>query len=449
MSNYKCFLLIISIFSIGSSLDLSFNVTKIFADEIFKQKWEKSNNVWNQRNMLTKMEFTTDDTLVAGADPAEGAHWFSFYCVYCHGWSAKGDGPTAAVLEPRPRNLTNGKYVNHVSNIELFAIIKGGGRARNFSEAMPAWGNVLQDQDIWNVIAFIRSLSKPSFDPKSKEGEITANNSKESEDFIRLNAELEPEFLSPQVARVPQSEYYYSDRTKKEVSVKTGSKEYILEGSDLNTLKNKERLITDLTKLKYPLFPWPPPRASGFHKIPNNLIKKEGENSTWGRVTNQLEDALNYAGYTERSFFGAPSGFAIVTRLEQIYDDGRPKEEPDRWSIGLKKISSFSLNEYLKALLTAKKGFYRVIIFIITTVPFSQESEEISRDEASLWLSLGINRLPSSVTNNSYTDDYVCTVLIYEFEQEDKKYHVKIPGNLTGKQHLENSGIMYKLAEKK
>ncbi len=151
-------------------------------------------NEWvNQWNSLTRPDSATGETTVAGADPAQGAHWFSFYCVHCHGWFAKGDGPTAAVLDPRPRNLTNGKYANHINNLELFAVIKGGGPARNLSESMPAWGNVLQDQDIWNTVAFLRSLAKPVFDAKSEEGKITAANAADSKEFKEMNETLELE----------------------------------------------------------------------------------------------------------------------------------------------------------------------------------------------------------------------------------------------------------------
>jgi len=157
-------------------------------------KYGASYNDWvNQWNSPTRPETATGETLVNGADPAQGAHWFSFYCVHCHGWSGKGDGPTAAMLDPRPRNQTNGKYMNHINNLELFAVIKGGGPARNLSEAMPAWGNVIQDQDIWNVIAFLRAIAKPAFDAKSEEGTVTAYNAKDSSEFKDLNEQLELE----------------------------------------------------------------------------------------------------------------------------------------------------------------------------------------------------------------------------------------------------------------
>lgn len=150
-------------------------------------------NEWvNQWNNLTRPNhdkksggFTTQ---VIGADPDQGAHWFSFYCVHCHGWTGKGDGPTAAKLDPRPRNLTNGKYTDHISNLDLLGVIKGGGEFRNLSTCMPPWGNILQDQDIWNVVAFIRSLS-PTF--KADKDDINPTNAANSQDFKDQNEMLE------------------------------------------------------------------------------------------------------------------------------------------------------------------------------------------------------------------------------------------------------------------
>ncbi len=147
-------------------------------------------NEWvNQWNNITRPRHD-GGTPVAGADPDQGAHWFSFYCVHCHGWTGKGDGPTAAKLDPRPRNLTNGKYANFISNLDLFKVIKGGGAARNLGVAMPPWGNIVQDQDIWNMVAFIRTLAdKPKYvaDPEY----VTAANAADSEEFTDMNEELE------------------------------------------------------------------------------------------------------------------------------------------------------------------------------------------------------------------------------------------------------------------
>ncbi|MEO5348778.1 MAG: cytochrome c [Magnetococcus sp. YQC-3] len=99
------------------------------------------------------------DTLVPGADPNEGKQWYYVYCVNCHGWLLNGDGPAAAEISPKPRVLTAGNYMNKKSNLQLFKVIKGGGEAVDLSSSMPTWGNYLQDQDIWNVVAWLRAMA--------------------------------------------------------------------------------------------------------------------------------------------------------------------------------------------------------------------------------------------------------------------------------------------------
>ncbi len=135
------------------------------------------------------------ETLVAGADPTQGKSYYYSYCIACHGWLMHGDGPNASELNPRPRTLTRGDYMNKKSNLELFTVIKGGGEAVSLSSSMPNWGNVLQDQDIWNIIAFIRAMQdvKPPksveeyLNPKSTfkpiKGDVDALNATTSKEF--------------------------------------------------------------------------------------------------------------------------------------------------------------------------------------------------------------------------------------------------------------------------
>lgn len=147
-------------------------------------------NNWNKASREAVGGYAKN-TLIPGADPNQGAHWFSFYCVHCHGWNGKGDGPTASALDPRPRNQTNGKYMNNITNLELFAVIKGGGEARELSSLMPPWGNVMQDQDIWNVVAFLRSIANPTY--QASADEITPLNAARSPEFKEMQELLEAE----------------------------------------------------------------------------------------------------------------------------------------------------------------------------------------------------------------------------------------------------------------
>ncbi|HEC16141.1 MAG TPA: cytochrome c [Sedimenticola sp.] len=134
-------------------------------------------------------------TLVDGADPNAGKQWYYFYCVACHGWTLQGDGPNAAMLDPKPRTLTAGSYMQKKSNLQLFTVIKGGGEAVGLSPSMPSWGNILLDQDIWNVVAWIRAnqdVGPPKsvddyLNPKSTfkpiPGDVNALNYLQSEEF--------------------------------------------------------------------------------------------------------------------------------------------------------------------------------------------------------------------------------------------------------------------------
>jgi mono/diheme cytochrome c family protein len=144
-------------------------------------------------------------TLVAGADPNHGKMYYYSYCIACHGWMMHGDGPSAAELNPRPRTLTRGDYMNKKSNLELFIVIKGGGESVGLSSSMPNWGNVLQDQDIWNIVAFIRAMQdvpppkalaeylapKSTFKPIA--GDVDALNAANNKDFKDAQELLESE----------------------------------------------------------------------------------------------------------------------------------------------------------------------------------------------------------------------------------------------------------------
>jgi mono/diheme cytochrome c family protein len=73
------------------------------------------------------------------ADPvAEAKNIFSTRCTVCHGASGKGDGPTAATLNPKPRDYTDAEWQKTVTDADLTKIIVEGGPAAGKSPLMPA-----------------------------------------------------------------------------------------------------------------------------------------------------------------------------------------------------------------------------------------------------------------------------------------------------------------------
>ena len=85
---------------------------------------------------------------------------FRELCSVCHGVGGKGDGPSAQGLEPKPADFTNCKVMAKDSDNVLFKIIKGGGQSAGRSTVMPAWGDSLSDQQIRDLLKFIRGLCK-------------------------------------------------------------------------------------------------------------------------------------------------------------------------------------------------------------------------------------------------------------------------------------------------
>ena len=97
----------------------------------------------------------------AQGDPKAGRELYNKWCVSCHGVGGKGDGPVAANLPVKPGNHADGTRMNALTDTYLFSIIKQGGQAVQKSQMMPPWGTQLKDQQIWDVIAYVRSLAVP------------------------------------------------------------------------------------------------------------------------------------------------------------------------------------------------------------------------------------------------------------------------------------------------
>jgi len=190
------------------------------------------------------------------------------------------------------------------------------------------------------------------------------------------------------------------------------------------------------------LLPWPPPRASS-QSVLKIRLPGSGPKSL-GDVDAVLQTALDGAGYDERSYLGVPRGFALVTRLEQTSEDGRPFEGAERWATEVRRRAErFSIESYLRQLmLSGRTGYFRVLVFIVTPVAFSQAPEPPTRERAIEFATMGANRLPADVAALDYSSDYACTALVYEFEQINASAAIRLPGRLTARMHLASASLL-------
>jgi high-affinity iron transporter len=88
-------------------------------------------------------------------DPAKGKAIYERLCGVCHGAQGKGDGPAGQMMKPPAADLTGSKLKDK-PDAELFQTVQNG----RPPTAMPAFKGQLSDQQIHDVVAYIRSLGK-------------------------------------------------------------------------------------------------------------------------------------------------------------------------------------------------------------------------------------------------------------------------------------------------
>jgi mono/diheme cytochrome c family protein len=97
-------------------------------------------------------EYAGKTNLLGTDAAAAGAIVFKQNCEACHGPTGHGDGPAGAVLDPAPKNLA--ELQTAAADDYLFWRISTGKEGT----AMVAWKGVLTEEQIWQVIAHIRTL---------------------------------------------------------------------------------------------------------------------------------------------------------------------------------------------------------------------------------------------------------------------------------------------------
>jgi len=83
---------------------------------------------------------------------------YNTYCVQCHGLAGTGNGVNVRDMTVQPRDHTDAKSMSGRSDEELFKVIKEGGLAISKSVIMPPWGDTLSDEEIHDLVKYLRRL---------------------------------------------------------------------------------------------------------------------------------------------------------------------------------------------------------------------------------------------------------------------------------------------------
>jgi mono/diheme cytochrome c family protein len=100
-------------------------------------------------------DFKTMKNPIAMSDASTqaGQALFMKTCAACHGKTGLGDGPKAKSLKTVPTNFTKAESQNQTDGEHFYKTKTGRGD-------MPKYEGKLADDDIWNIINYVRTLKK-------------------------------------------------------------------------------------------------------------------------------------------------------------------------------------------------------------------------------------------------------------------------------------------------
>lgn len=99
---------------------------------------------------------------------AQGKRVFYTNCVWCHADATPAGPSNRSNVTPAPPLINDGQTFNQLGDDFLQNTITLGGSAMGKSAMMPPWGQTLSQNDIRAVIAFIRAVAVPQYQPSAQ-----------------------------------------------------------------------------------------------------------------------------------------------------------------------------------------------------------------------------------------------------------------------------------------
>ena len=89
---------------------------------------------------------------------AAGRLLYQTNCAACHGTAGKGDGLAAFGLRPPPGDFTQHMVLGKHTDGQIYLWIRDGYP----NSAMPAWGQRLSDEQLWQLVTYLRTFAQAS-----------------------------------------------------------------------------------------------------------------------------------------------------------------------------------------------------------------------------------------------------------------------------------------------
>ena len=91
-------------------------------------------------------------------DGEKGEMLYQAYCTQCHGKNGDGWGVNAASMDVLPKDHTDTKEMISRTDDDIFKAIKEGGKAVSKSSLMPNWDANMTDDEIRDLVAYVRTI---------------------------------------------------------------------------------------------------------------------------------------------------------------------------------------------------------------------------------------------------------------------------------------------------
>ena len=112
-------------------------------EEQSKQKWSAPAAEAQKKNPVAANELSL----------AAGGKIFSKTCATCHGKTGDADGPAVIQLNIHPARLSDPKLATEPDGSLFWKITTG-------KKPMPSYGKRISETDRWNLVNYVRTLSK-------------------------------------------------------------------------------------------------------------------------------------------------------------------------------------------------------------------------------------------------------------------------------------------------
>ena len=121
------------------------SVLLIFSASLTAQEkpWEAPANFKNMKNPVAKSD----------ASNKAGMALYTKNCASCHGKTGLGDGVKARALKTFPGDFSKADYQNQTDGDHFYKTKVGKGE-------MPKYEGKLSDDDIWNIVNYMRTFKK-------------------------------------------------------------------------------------------------------------------------------------------------------------------------------------------------------------------------------------------------------------------------------------------------